>query len=301
MEHKTPKISIIMVDGLFREKFHAVDFFCDQTMPSEDYELLWVEYYHQVDPELQTKIDQYPNARVITLNREGTYHSSYCFNGGITAAKSELLVIPDADVAVERDFLERVWQEHQTNDKLLLYIHRYDEAQTDHLEPITLEHLRRVCVLKNTMNFGGCLAVRKKWLLAINGYEQHPLFEGGFHANGRDVFNRLRHHGLPVMWHPTLKLYHAWHLATGYGRYFWKRQRVVTDYRDRQLHTLPYHGIDPIHDSKFQQILAAQIATYERDNAHLKERDEAIVDVAHTLPGKEHLGTFGKLVKRLFG
>ena len=46
-----PLISVIMVDGSFRESFHAIDFFGNQTF--DDFELLWVEYYDRIDPRLQ--------------------------------------------------------------------------------------------------------------------------------------------------------------------------------------------------------------------------------------------------------
>lgn len=256
---KTPKISIVMVDGLFREKFHAVDFFSDQTLPPEEYELLWAEYYDRVNPELQAKIDKYPNARVITLNREGEYHSSYCFNGGIAAAQGELLVIPDADVVVERDFLARVWEEHQTCDKLVLYVHRHNEDLADHKEDWDLDHLRRVCRLTNLANYGSCLTVRKKWLDTINGYEQHETFRTHFHGNGYDVYSRLKTLGLHVMWHPELKAYHPWHPITSVPSLDYEINHAVSDYRARKMQSLSYQGIQSDKDTVVPDELLRQI------------------------------------------
>ena len=173
---KHPTISVIMVDGSFRESFHSIDFFGRQTLSPDDYELIWVEYYDKVNPLLAEKISRYPNFRFITLNRDGLYHSSYCFNAGIRESRGELLVIPDADVVVEADFLETIWREHQKNEELVTYCYRYDEPQEAHRSDWDLEHLRRVCKLGHTPNYGACVSVRKKWLLEINGYEQHPVF-----------------------------------------------------------------------------------------------------------------------------
>ena len=258
------KISIIMVDGSFRESFHSVDFFGKQTLPSDDYELLWVEYYDRVSPALEQKVSQYPNFRIITLKRDGLYHSSYCFNAGICAGRGELIVIPDADVVVEEHFLETVWQDHQANDKLVMYIHRYDEPEENHFNEVRIEHLRNVCVLTNPSNYGGCLSVRKKWLLKINGYEQHPLFGSGDHANGMDVYTRLKNLGLQVKWHPGLKLYHPWHPFTLRFALAYKIQQAIIDYRAVKLAAVPFQGIDSALNSEIPQELIEKVEDVKR-------------------------------------
>lgn len=251
-----PRISVIMVDGRFREQFHAVDFFCDQTLPPDDYELIWVEYYDQVDPQLSTNIAKYPNARVVTLNQTGNYHPSQCFNRGITEARGDLIVVPDADIVVERDFLAALLAEHEANERLVMYNYRYEELEGDHVpgRSATLEHLRPVCVLTNPNNFGTCLSVRKRWLLAINGYDLHPVFHTNFHANGRDVYMRLKNLGLQVMWHPALKCYHPWHPLTRFdARLEYGQQAIVTDWRNQTLNTLAFDGIDPAQNIAFPE------------------------------------------------
>jgi GT2 family glycosyltransferase len=241
---KKIKISVIMVDGSFRERFQSVDFFCNQTLPSNEYEVIWVEYYDKVNRKLQEKQERYKNLRIITLNRNGEYHSSYCFNRGIVESGGEVLVIPDADVIVEKDFLEAVWQEHERCEKLVIYLYRYNEPKDQHIEPVTLDHLKSVCKLTNPTNFGGCLTVRKKWLLHINGYEQHSIFSSGFHANGADIASRLKALGLHVMWHPELKLYHPYHGYSSDSTFNYKMQHIVIDYRRKALHYLPFSGIE---------------------------------------------------------
>jgi hypothetical protein len=248
-----------MVDGSFRESFHSIDFFGKQDIPPEHYELLWVEYYDAVKPELAERIAEYPNFRIITLDRDGIYHSSYCFNGGIAAARGQVVVLPDADVVVEDSFLRRVWEDHQANDKLVMYIYRYDEPEKEHLPEVQMDHLRRVCVLRNPANYGGCLTVRKRWLLSINGYEQHPIFSSGFHANGRDVYTRLKNLGLHVKWHPDLRLYHPWHPGTLKLTASYRVQQAVIDYRARHPESIPFRGIDPERDHEPSPVLAERI------------------------------------------
>ena len=47
-----------MIDGSFRESFHSIRFFCSQTLPADQYELLWVEYHDRVGPALRAEIDE---------------------------------------------------------------------------------------------------------------------------------------------------------------------------------------------------------------------------------------------------
>ena len=234
-----------MADGSYRPHFAIIDSLAKQTFPSNEFELLWVEYYDKVKQELVEKVNQQPNFRIITLEEKGTYHSSYCFNAGIVEARGELLVIPDADVLVEKEFLKTIWEEHRENEKLVMYIFRSDEPKRESPLCLSYDHLRDSCVLHNTNNYGGCLTVRKKWLIKINGYEQHEVFRtGGDHANGLDVYTRFKNLGLHVMWHPDLKLYHPWHPHKQGIKYGYSIQHVFVNHRANSLDTLAFSGID---------------------------------------------------------
>lgn len=247
-----PKISVVMVDGSFRERYDSVGFMARQDMPAEDFELIWVEYYDQIHPDLQKRIDAAPRPggfRAISLGRTGTYHSSYCFNRGISEASGELIVIPDADVIAEPGFLETVWADHQQSDRLAVYYHRYNEPKDEHAETIRLEHLRKACELTNPANHGACLSVRREWLTQINGYEQSPIFATGFHANDKDIYARLCSLGLMVRWNPDVKLFHPWHEMTGKVTPHYTPQLDVISWRGRTLSTLPFAGLDPSRDT----------------------------------------------------
>ncbi len=249
---------MVMIDGSFRERYHAVDSFCRQDMSPSEYEVIWVESYNAVSPLLREKEQQYGNFRVVTLNRTGEYHSSYCFNRGIVESRGELLVIPDADVLVERNFLRDVAEEHRQCEDLAMYIYRYNEMKEDHREDIDMNRLRAVCRLTGPTNFGGCLTVRKRWLLQINGYEQHPVFGSGFHANGADVAGRFRVLGLKIKWHPQLKLYHPYHdLTLTHMETSYNKQLRFIEWRRRKLQWLAYQGIDQARDRVLEQELVA--------------------------------------------
>lgn len=247
--NKRPKISVVMVDGAFRERYDSIDFMARQTFSPEDYELIWVEYFDRIDSDLQRRIDAARarglDFRAAALGRGGPYHSSYCFNHGIDQARGELVVIPDADVIVEPDFLQAVWADHQASEKLVTYYHRYNEPAEARADVVSLEHLREVCELTNPSNHGACLATRRQWLVEINGYEQSPIFATGFHANDKDVYARLCSLGLMVRWNPDVKLFHPWHAMTGAVTPHYKPQLDVVNWRGRTLSTRAFEGLDP--------------------------------------------------------
>lgn len=257
---KKPSVSVIMVDGGFRENFSALQSLGRQTLNREDYELLWVEYYDEAKPGLRTLVREIPNARLITLGRNGIYHSSYCFNEGIRQAEGEFLFIPDADVIASDDFLETAIREHQDHEKLVIYFHRADEPQDSCEKNPSLEHLRRVCRINPNPNYGTCVSARKHWFARINGYEQHPVFASGFHANGLDVYTRFRILGLHVMWHPNLVFYHPWHPHTGAGYVAWDVQQVFVQHRVVHMQTSAFCGLDVAANREIPAVLAAQLA-----------------------------------------
>lgn len=248
------KISIVMVDGGFRESFHIIDFLNDQTLPRDEYEIIWIEFYGEVREELKGK----KGVNVAILgNPMGTeYHSSNCFNEGIRRSRGEIVVIPDADIIVDRGFLETVWREHSGCDKLVLYFHRWNELQKSHdkARSYTLEYLKEVTILTGAPNYGGCLTTRKKWLVEINGYDEDEVFSSGFHANGWDVYTRLNNLGLHVMWHPVQKLYHPWHPSTLAHSDRYSMQHSITRQRQLNLGTLPNKGMDPSREKAVKEV-----------------------------------------------
>lgn len=242
------KISVIMVDGLYRPHFAVIDSLKRQSLNKNDYEVLWVEYYDKVNPELIKKTENEQNFKIITLNKNGTYHSSYCFNHGINSASGELLVIPDADVLFDEYFLEKIRDEHQKNEQLVMYIFRLDEPAKPENSSFNLDlnNLKMNCELTNPSNYGGCLTVRKKWLLEINGYELDDVFRtGGDHANGLDVYTRFKNSGKHIMWNPNLRIYHPWHPHQSGRQQAYSIQKILIDHRAKSLDVLPYNGINP--------------------------------------------------------
>ena len=132
----------------------------------------------------------------------------------------------------------------------MVYPHRYDEMKKGDLENFEFDELEKKCKLKNPLNYGGCLSVRKKWLLEINGYEQHKIMESGFHANGADMYTRFKNFGLAIMWATDLRLYHPWHANTLVNADEYQIQNELINWRFRNLEYLAINGIESEKNTK---------------------------------------------------
>lgn len=254
-----PLISVVMIDGSFRRRFHAVECFARQECPPGAHEVIWVEHYERASAELREVVRGLPNVEVRALGRSGDYHSSYCFNAGIAAARGELVVIPDGDVVVEADFLGRLWDLHRDAERLVTYCYRYNEPEERRSPEVSLLHLREVGVMTHPFNWGGCLAVRRRWLLEVNGYEMHPLFASGDHGNDYDMYVRLKNLGLPICWPRRPVLYHPWHPGTLRYAHTHRLQALCTEHRARTLTYLPFNGIDPSSDTPMPEALSDEL------------------------------------------
>ena len=202
-----PAISIVMVDGGFRELFWPVRHWLDQTLSQDRYELIWVDYTDKVAPEIEAM----PRMRCFTVGRHDEPQIlAYACNEGIRRARGDIIVLPDADVACEPDLLETVLREVGADPELVLYVLRLDQPEQHRRPEQDLGYLRRTCSLKHTFNYGGCTAMRRDLLLRLNGYEQLPFFAGYLH-NGADNFIRFKNMGAKIKWHPVQRVYHPWH------------------------------------------------------------------------------------------
>lgn len=285
------KISVIMIDGGFRENIYAAQYFSEQDFSPEEYEIIWVEYFDQPHKDLSNL----SKVKVITLNKNDTYHSSYCFNKGIEEAKGEIIIIPDADQIVKPDFLTKVFEIHQRCDDLVAYIYRYDEIRRGALENHSFEELDKKCILKNPTNYGGCLTVAKKWLLEINGYEMHPLFESGFHANGMDIYTRFKNLGLAIKWFKGLKLYHPWHDSTLIAAPQYPLQHKLIEWRKRNLQYLAINGIDVNKNVQEADVIALADKIYQEREPH--ENEQQSDEITQKI---QVLEKYNKLYNQLF-
>ena len=246
-------VSVICWDASFREHFSAIECIFEQDLPADRYELIFVEFYQEASPQVRKLLEGRPNARISVLGnphpgRENEHLIGACVNEGIRLARGDLIVVPDADVLFERDFLSEVVRQHEHCEELALYFYRVNEPDTERPVERTIEAIRAVGSIGYSENYGACLTVRKKWLEANNGYEEDPLWRG-YCSVDQDVARRLKTLGLCIKWHPSKFLYHGYHIGTGdpdpASRERVYVQRRVYEARARQMVTLPDKGMDP--------------------------------------------------------
>lgn len=209
-QHK-PLVSVIMVDGGFRENFDPLASWTDQSLAPEDYELIWVEYTDHVAPEVEAT----GRFRTFAMSLDDEPQVlPRAYNEGIRRAQADILVIPDADVYCEHDLLETVAGELAADPQEVLYILRLDQPRRRHSPGQTFQDVRDTCSVRRTQNYGGCLAVHRERMIEMNGYEELPFF-AGYHQSGFDNYIRFKNMGLKIRWHPTQRIYHPWHEMPG--------------------------------------------------------------------------------------
>jgi glycosyltransferase involved in cell wall biosynthesis len=239
-----PRISVFMVDGGFRERFHTLDCLGRQTLSPDEYEVMWIEHFSQIHPRLAETASRYANTTIVTLDRDASYHAGYCRNEGLRRSRGDLVVYLDADVVVEEDFLERIAAEHAKCDDLVMHLYRYDEPESQRRADWDIEHLRRVGRLENPLNYGACISVRRRWLIDVNGWEQHPVLGSHFNAHATDLHARLRARGLAVKWHPDIPMYHPWHPLNNAPADAYALQALFVNWRTNRREVLPFSGLD---------------------------------------------------------
>ena len=230
-----------MIDGGFRKNTYGATYFSQQDFPENDFEVIWIDYYDKPSPDVM----QISKVKVIKLGLQGVYHSSHCFNRGILEAHGDIIIIADADQIVKPNFLTQVYRLHSKYSKLAIYGYRYDEIEKGAIKNLYFDELEKKCIQKNTVNYGACLTIRKKWLLEINGYEQHSIFKTGCHANGLDIYTRLKNFGLAIKWEPSLKLFHPWHPFTLMPNKVYESQLKFIEWRKMNMQSMAFEGIIP--------------------------------------------------------
>lgn len=229
-----PLISVATWDAGFRESYHTVDCFARQDIAAGDFEFTWADYYDGVDPVLREKVEGMGNGRVFEYGGEGDWHLGRCLNAAIRECRGNILVIPDGDVAIADNFLREVARCFRGGARMALYFRRWDEpASAQPCRGSDIAHLKELCRLNNPTNYGGCLALPRACFEEVGGYEEHDLFSGAG-AIGLELYTRLKNAGFPIMWHPSMKIFHPWHEGTMPGEEGYRRKVKMQNWVIRQ-------------------------------------------------------------------
>ena len=210
------KISFIIWDGNFREYFHTLKCFEEQTGNIE-FEVIWCDFYTNTQKTLASYIARNEHFRLIQLNYppEQAWNEGVCINHAVSEAKGEVVVLIDGDIFFDENFVSTLASYQLHEDNKAVYLRRYDESEQDHDDTLsyTMTHLDRVCKLNNPFNYAACLGMSKTLFNRLKGYETHAIFDGPGGAS-IDMRTRLLNSGAFVS-SQAYKVYHPWHPFTG--------------------------------------------------------------------------------------
>ncbi|NER39838.1 MAG: hypothetical protein F6J93_38885 [Oscillatoria sp. SIO1A7] len=166
---KSPKVSVILLDWCWRDRFQVLDSLSEQNVPREQYEIIWVELYNRVMPEVMEKADV-----VLTCDRKGIYHKHIGYNAGILQAQGQVIVIGDSQVNFRSDFIASAIDSFGLNS----------DSQPHR---IVINH-----------NKTGCISFRKFDVIRLGGFDEHYSFEG--HMGGiHTMVSRLNNIGISIV------------------------------------------------------------------------------------------------------
>ena len=122
---KNPRVSFILLDWSCRESFHSLDYFANQGVPRDQYEIIWIEYYSHVSPQIQKKMKEYEQSGkppvidqwlIMEIPDNIYYHKHLMYNLGIIASKGEIVVICDSDVMVKPSLVGAIIKEFESSN-----------------------------------------------------------------------------------------------------------------------------------------------------------------------------------------
>lgn len=236
------KVSVLLWDCGFRERFHAIKSFLNQSLPSNEFEVLWVEHYDHVRREVTDFEEKYANFHVVTLNRHGQWHYGVCVNEGARLARGSILIISDGDVVVDEHFVSDTVNNHVGVSLLVNYYRRYDEQIEPKEYCDDIKYLRRSCVVMNPSNYAGCFSIERDKFIAVNGYEMDVAFCGPS-ACAKDAYVRFKNMGYLIRWDPEPRVFHPWHPGSApMWIYLLSNQDRIIRKRDLDMSTYPNLG-----------------------------------------------------------
>ena len=236
------RVSIVLLDWSVRERFHALDWLNRQNVPRTRYEIIWVELYDRVVPEVMEKADV-----VITCNQKGLYHKHIGYNIGLLQARSQIITVCDSDAVFPPDFVDSILRTfHVGNSQepapLVLMHHEYRTHETYPPHLSDFSELKTFLWADLATNVGACMSVRNADAIRFGGFDEHSSFRG-FICGPYDLGWRLINAGVTERWQdPTVALWHFWHpeVVPRDRRFSWKRWSEI-----RHPH-IGYHALTAI-------------------------------------------------------
>ncbi len=129
------RISIILLDWGVRESFHSLQYLNQQTVPRDEYELIWLEFYGKKPIKLQEMVwrqgkeqpllDQwvvagYPSDMIFNKHR--------LYNLGLLVAQGEYCVICDSDAIYTPNFIAKLLEAFEQTPNAVVHLDQVRNA-----------------------------------------------------------------------------------------------------------------------------------------------------------------------------
>lgn len=224
------KISLILLDWSVRESFHSLYWLNKQNIQRDMYELIWIELYERIIPEVIDNVDVY-----LTCNQKGMYHKHHGYNIGLLQSKGQVVVICDSDAVFPPDFIESIIKtfemyEDKEPKSMVLFHYEWRTSSKYPKDMRDISELKKYTWKDLWPNVGACMSFRRIDAVRFGGFDEHKSFRG-YMCGPYDLGWRLINAGIPEFWHdPNVALYHFSHPdppATYEQNFSWKMYREI--------------------------------------------------------------------------
>jgi hypothetical protein len=318
LNHPKPraKVSIVLLDWGVRESFHSIRYLNAQTVPRDQYELIWVEFYDRVPPDLQRLtaaagdpvLDKW---LILGYPPQTCYHKHRMYNAAIVVAEGEICVFCDSDAIFQPTFVESIIKALAEENTVVHVdeVRNYSKRYYPFNYPALTEVLAEGCVnwtettttgldnnpdMIHTANYGACMAARRTDLIRIGGADEHIDYLG-YICGPYELTFRLVNEGHRERWLRDEYLFHVWHPNTSGCNVEYKGPddgrgmslRALDARRTGQI--LPYKG-----NPALRCLRQGEFVTREALLARLVSEDTDAWDVQLAM----HLGSPPRLVEQ---
>ena len=226
------KLSVILIDWRVRESFHSLHYLNRQTLPRDQYELIWLEFYRHKPAELFDRVARDPSVLdqwlVAGYPDDSLYHKHRLYNLGLLLAQGEHVVICDSDAMFTPDFLAKIADHFQRSPRSVVHVDQVRNVRrrfypfcypsiadvlgrgVRNWRGHTTAGLLPEADMFHACNYGACMAAPRRTLIDIGGADE-SLGYLGYICGPYEMTFRLGNHGLEEHWLRDEFLYHTWH------------------------------------------------------------------------------------------
>ena len=199
-------------------------------MARELYEIIWIELYERLVPEVKQRVDF-----VITCGQKGLYHKHKGYNVALLQARGKIVCVCDSDAIFPPDFVESIINKFRLLEipdgiPLVLMHYQWRSASQMPGDFSNLQQIHDHQWLPLWPNVGACVSVRRRDAITFGGFDEHESFRG-YMCGPYDLGWRMVNAGIREEWHdPSVAIWHFAHpdpVASFNNKFSWKLWREI--------------------------------------------------------------------------